>query len=185
MSKTVTNGNVTLESLQARLDKMATWAAQVEQGMRAIRDFQAQASDANLSQEIADMWKRYISPVHEIREHQKSLVAQDVELAGLNDEIDIIESQAFLDVTMEINGDGKAKYTNDASRKAAVTIALSTHEAYHELVDRRRLIQAQIANTKADIAYSEGLIKEFCNRNRALVARIEFDAAVINHLGDK
>lgn len=179
----------TLEALNNRIDKMGVWAAEASKRLDNADKAAAlylQINEAGMAEELALMWRRYESPLENMTQFKKDLVAKDLELAEIDDEIDLIESQAFLDISFAINDDGKAKYTNDAARKAAVKVALASNDDYKSLTQRRQLIEASVKNIKLDIEYLESNVKEFYARNRAIMARIEFDTAVINNLkGDK
>ena len=179
---------LTLEQINQRIEKMGEWASQVEATLKSIKQATGETAinGAAMSQELAMLWKQYASPAADLRQFQRDIIAAEMELSGVVDEMELIESQAMLDVSFATDDKGKPLYSNDASRKAALKVALGSNEEYKELTERHRLIKVGIDNIKADIAHSEAVIKEFHYRSRSLTVRIEYDIAVLNSLkGDK
>ena len=167
---------------------MGEWALEVNKKLERVNGHTPQLSinEAAMAEELAGLWRRYVSPIEEMAQHQKNIAAKELELAEINDEIELIESQASLDIAADVDEKGKPVHSNESARKAAAKLVLGIDEEYKQLVERQRLIEVDIKNSKIDIELCDALVKEFHYRNRALVARIQYDTAVINSLqGDK
>lgn len=180
------------KEIEARLDKMATWAASVNKAIDELRQMKLNVETAvspirqsDTASELATLWQRYGSPLDEIRQKRGDLIAREIELAQLNEEIALIENEAALDVAFATDDKGKPMYSNDTARKAAVAVLLAKNDAFTTIVDARRITTAAISSLNADIQHGESLVKEFNYRSRALIARLENETAQLNARNNK
>lgn len=163
------------KDVSSRIDKMAEWAKKVESRLDALQVYQS-AEDGDFDQQIEDL---LVKPDYadDILKSRNDIIANEMLLAQINDQLEELEGNAYLEASSEIAENGKALYSNETQRKAAAKALLATNPAYVETMDNKRMIEAAIAKSKADIDYYESLRKETHYQLRAMIVRIENQTA--------
>lgn len=173
---------MTNENINVRVEKMAAWAIEVNKKL----DYLAASHNGHHHQtvdpvvnELNEHWRTYDNIPEKIRDKKMELI--DLELAAqqCKDEVDAIADNTALNVSMEINKDGKLVYSNDTTRKAAAAKELRNHTGYKLATERQQAADRMVRQVKVEIEYLESMMSEFSRRNRALVARIEYATALI------
>lgn len=174
---------MTNEDLNGRINKMAAWAASVDEKLKALTavhsNHYSQAIDP-VVEELNQHWQTYDNIPEKIKDKKLELIEVEMVLSQCKDEIAEIVDNTALTVAMEIGENGKMKFSNESMRKAAAAKQLRQHSKYNELTEQRRGIDRLILQAKAEIEYLENMMTEFSRRNRALTVRIEYATALIN-----
>jgi hypothetical protein len=165
---------------EQRIENMALWAAKVDKQLAALSQVKAQAAPGEPGEALvalAALHNDYTGIPAALRQLRQDMVAAKAYYADVAAELDEAEARAMLDVSMQIDGNGKPLHSNEAARKAAVKVAL----AGSDIPGRLRQAEAAMKAIEVEIEYQSDLLAEFSRRSRALVSVVDYATATLNH----
>ena len=170
---------ITAADVGRRVDKMVPKFNQHTKRIQALE----RAYAANISENMTE----YAALIAEIDELRKSISAGPivkrectVDLAELKDQIvgvkealDDVEAILYLNVTAELNDDNKPAFTNEASRKAALTQAKRANDEYQNIKAQLDKLGLDKARLDAQLREIEDTDKHSIVLFRGCVARVQ------------
>jgi chromosome segregation ATPase len=175
----MTGNGVTASDVNHRVDKMANYCKDMSDRIKHL--------ERSYMTHINENMQEYVGLAAEMDALQINIDAAPsvkqlatVELAelrdrmtGVEEQLDDIEAELYLNVTAEIDDDNKLVYTNESSRKAALRLAKRHNDEYQE-------IKGQLDKLTLDKARLEAQLREIEERDKAsraifrgCVARVE------------
>lgn len=173
---------MTNEGLNARVDKMAAWATEVNKKLESLSiahsNHHRQTVDPVVG-ELNDHWQTYDNIPGKIKDKRFELIDLEMAAKQCKEAVDDIADNTALNISMEVNDEGKLTYSNESMRKAAAAKRLRINPEYAAAIEQQRGADRLALQCKVEIEYLENMMSEFSRRNRALVSRIEYATALI------
>ncbi len=85
--------------------------------------------------------------------------------------LEAVKAEITEDVLCEVGGDGKKLYTNDASRRAAIEISLTTNNNYQEALFNLQLASCEVKKLDIDLEYTYNMLKLHIAQNCPFATR--------------
>ncbi len=175
----MTGNGPTAESVNSRVDKMAHVFKDLKRRTQRLERAYATNISANM-----DEYKECVQRMDALQiniDAAPSVKRQcTVELAELKDKIvgvkealDDIEAMLYLNVTAELNDDGKPAFTNDTQRKYALTQAKRANDEYQSVKGQLDKLGLDKARLDAQLHEIEDTDKHSIVLFRGCVARVQ------------
>ena len=165
--------------LEKRINDMGTWASKAEKKLDAIGALVRGilATDESEFNGLVDQLQllegRLIAAPDQRKAATTKLLTIKDQIASLEAQRELVESNVWLDVCSEINGDGKSKYTNESQRKAALSVDLSKNAEPANILTSIAELETEKARAEAELAYIEDAFKTDRIVYHGSVARLE------------
>jgi len=105
------------------------------------------------------------------------LIDLEQQFNAAKEEVNDLESMAYLDVSAEVDEKGKPVYSNEGLRKAAVRKLLKGNDEYQEAVASCGTAEKAYKTGRINVDYMNELAADFSRSSRALIARLEYFTA--------
>jgi len=179
----------TITGVNARIDKMGTWANGINERLTALDKafvglLAVNGEQDNLLAELKMVEDTLATVPLRLRDANAAAAELRHKIAEAQDQTDAEEAQLYINVCAELDDNNKPMFTNEAARKAALALAKQHQPGYKSAAAILRALEAEQARTNAEIGYLEGEIKTARSRYIGIVARLENATArlsITNH----
>jgi chromosome segregation ATPase len=171
---------VTPEEINSRVNKMAAWATETT---KTIKDLQGRLLPSldeadRIAAELGDLSASVSGVQGDLDEATGQLLDVQAAKRPIEEQLDQSEARLVLNVFSEVNDDGKLAYTKTGpDGKAALVLAKKHDPEYQEASKALRELERKELQYKALIESEERALSEYRQRNRALIARLEYFTA--------
>ena len=177
---------VTSETVNVRVDKMAAWSAKMEHQVNAVsalvRGYLAIDDNefVELAEQMAMLAGRLTNaPAQRFAATQKLIDAKD-QIIRLVARLELFAANLLLDVYSAIDENGKPKYSNETQRKAALAVLVADDKDCAELQDKLAELNTDKSRAEAELAHIEDAFKIDRIVYGGSVARLENLTARLN-----
>lgn len=175
----MTNNGITAQSVNDRVDKMATVFIEARNRLDALSELFANHVKPD-AEELSALLIQMGEIEGELASHgavkfqlTTEMIDARADVQAAQDAMDDVEANLYLNVCAELNDHDKPAYTNEAQRKAALKLAMTHQDSAKSARAILRAAEIALARLQAQLDEIEERGKSSRYIHRALVARLE------------